>query len=141
MQHPEYNFTIVGQAWDENEAKAFIAGHKERKNVTFTHRETDDMPEVYRKADISLVPTMACEGLSLSLLESMATGLPVITTPVGGLGDAAYTVITALYTTRTWGLGLAIRHLPKMKKHAEIRQRNREIAVECLILRYGVISG
>jgi len=26
--------------------------------------------------------------LSLSLLESMASGLPVITTPVGGLGDA-----------------------------------------------------
>ena len=41
-----------------------------------------------RNADISVVPTMASEGLSLSLLESMACGLPIVTTPVGGLGDA-----------------------------------------------------
>ena len=59
-----------------------------QENVTFIHKETDDMPEVYRKADISTVPTISTEGLSLSLLESMASGLPVITTPVGGLGDA-----------------------------------------------------
>ncbi len=133
MQHPEYNFTIVGQAWDENEAKAFIAGHKERKNVTFTHRETDDMPEVYQNADISLVPTMACEGLSLSLLESMATGLPVITTPVGGLGDACIHGYNCfIYDPNHEDLGLAIKALAEDEEtRRKFGKRNREIAVEC----------
>jgi len=133
INYPQYNFTLVGQSHDENAAKAFANGHKNRKNVTFTHKATDDMVEVYQKADISLVPTISTEGLSLSLLESMSCGLPVITTPVGGLGDAVIHGYNGIiYDPNHDDLGLCIDYLAKDKDLREkFGKRNREIAVEC----------
>jgi glycosyltransferase involved in cell wall biosynthesis len=57
----------------------------------------EEMPKVYQQADIAVVPTRASEGLSLSLLESLSCGLPVVTTPVGGLGDAVIPNYNALF--------------------------------------------
>ncbi|MDR0646177.1 MAG: glycosyltransferase [Elusimicrobiota bacterium] len=49
--------------------------------------DADKMPEVYRNADIVVIPTIYSEGTSLSCLEAMASGLPVISTNIGGLGN------------------------------------------------------
>ena len=132
-QYPEYNFTLVGQAHDENAEKSFVNSYADKKNVTFIHKEMGDMPEVYRKADISTVPTISTEGLSLSLLESMASGLPVITTPVGGLGDAVIDGYNAfIYDPNHEDLGQYIDYLAKNPDVREkFGKRNREIAVEC----------
>jgi glycosyltransferase involved in cell wall biosynthesis len=45
------------------------------------------MPELYRAAALTLVPTRYSEGTSLSALESMATAVATITTDVEGLRD------------------------------------------------------
>lgn len=45
------------------------------------------MGEVYRQADIVLIPTLHSEGTSLSLIEAMATRKAIIATYVGGLTD------------------------------------------------------
>jgi glycosyltransferase involved in cell wall biosynthesis len=133
VNYPQYNFVLVGQAHDENAAKAFADGHKNRRNVTFTYKETDEMPDMYKNIDISVVPTIASEGLSLSLLESMASGLPVITTPVGGLGDAVIPGYNAfVYDPNHEDLGQYIDYLAKNPDVREkFGKRNREIAVEC----------
>lgn len=133
MRYPQYNFTLVGQAHDEKAEQAFVKAHSDRKNVKFVHKETDEMPEVYRQADISVIPTISCEGLSLSLLESMASGLPVITTPVGGLGDAVIHGYNAIvYDPNHEDLGQYIDYLAKNPDVREkFGKRNREIAVEC----------
>jgi glycosyltransferase involved in cell wall biosynthesis len=47
----------------------------------------DGMDNEYFKADISVVPTLSCEGTSLSLIESMAAGCCVVCSHVGGLSD------------------------------------------------------
>lgn len=133
MQYPEYNFTLVGQAQDEKAAQAFANAHKDRGNVKFTYKEMDDMAEMYQHADISLVPTISTEGLSLSLLESMSCGLPVITTPVGGLGDAVIHGYNGIiYDPNHEDLGQYIDYLAKNPDVREkFGKRNREIAVEC----------
>ncbi len=133
MNLPQYNFTLVGQSHDEQSQQAFIDSHKDRTNVTITHKATDDMLSVYQDADISLVPTTACEGLSLSLLESMSCGLPVITTPVGGLGDAVIDGYNALlYDPNHERLE---NYIISLAENDDLRnkfgRRSREIAVEC----------
>jgi glycosyltransferase involved in cell wall biosynthesis len=133
INYPQYNFTLVGQAHDENAAQAFANGHKNRGNVTFTHKETDEMPDMYKNIDISVIPTIASEGLSLSLLESMSCGLPVITTPVGGLGDAVIHKHNAyIYDPNHEDLGAIIDYYAKDEEtRIKWGKRNREIAVEC----------
>lgn len=43
------------------------------------------MPDCYKNADITLIPTIYSEGTSLSCLEAMACGNFVIATNIGGL--------------------------------------------------------
>lgn len=47
----------------------------------------DEMSEWYRKCDIVVIPTIACEGTSLSCIEALASGCATISTNVGGLTD------------------------------------------------------
>lgn len=43
---------------------------------------------LYRAASVSVVPTVALEGFGLITVESLASGTPVLVTPVGGLPEA-----------------------------------------------------
>lgn len=45
------------------------------------------MPEIYRDADICVIPTVGSEGQSLACLEAMASGCAVVATLVGGLPE------------------------------------------------------
>ena len=58
-----------------------------RPRVRWSALPMEKMVEAYREADIVLIPTVAAEGTSLSLLEAQACGRPVIATAVGGLAD------------------------------------------------------
>ena len=44
----------------------------------------DELPDYYRMADFFVLPTRELEGFGLVTLESMASGLPVMGTPIGG---------------------------------------------------------
>ncbi len=47
----------------------------------------DDLPIAYRAANFSIVPTVALEGFGLIVTESLATGTPVLGTPIGGIPE------------------------------------------------------
>lgn len=47
----------------------------------------DQLPLVYRAADLNVLPTIALEGFGLTAVEALASGTPSIVTPVGGLPD------------------------------------------------------
>lgn len=133
MRYPNYKYLAVGQSGDEGLEKGAAKWAKTTPHLRFIHREMDQMAEIYQGADISIVPTRASEGLSLSLLESMSCGLPVITTPVGGLGDAVIDGYNALvYDPNHDDLGVCINIMAKdTMMRAKFGQRNREIAQEC----------
>jgi glycosyltransferase involved in cell wall biosynthesis len=48
----------------------------------------EDLPTLYRAADVCAVPSMALEGFGLVVLEALASGTPVLVTDVGGLPEA-----------------------------------------------------
>jgi glycosyltransferase involved in cell wall biosynthesis len=49
--------------------------------------DDDVLPLAYRAADLTVVPTIALEGFGLITLESLASGTPVLVSPVGGLPE------------------------------------------------------
>ncbi len=80
--HPEFMWTIVGdgpvRAGLEREAESLgVQGH-----VRFLG-ERADVPQLLRSSHVFVLPSLS-EGVSISLLEAMASGLPVIATRVGG---------------------------------------------------------
>ncbi len=52
------------------------------QSVTF-----DEMPNWYQNCDITVIPTIACEGTSLSAIEALACGCAVVSTNIGGLSN------------------------------------------------------
>lgn len=77
----------VSRLSDRMDAKLYIVGdgplreelETEAENVVFLgHVDYDKLPAIYRSGDVLLLPSRA-EGLPRTVLEAMATGLPVVT--------------------------------------------------------------
>ncbi len=65
-----------------------IASQGLEQNVRQLGRiEDENLPTAYRAADLSVVPTQALEGFGMITLESLASGTPVLVTPIGGLPE------------------------------------------------------
>jgi glycosyltransferase involved in cell wall biosynthesis len=60
-----------------------VAERGAAERVRFLGHVTD-MPGFYRGLDAFVLPSVSTEGLPLTVLEAMATGLPVVATSVGG---------------------------------------------------------
>lgn len=55
--------------------------------VTVSEESLGSILSKYADADVAVVPTIWSEGTSLACVEAICAGLPVVVTPVGGLGN------------------------------------------------------
>lgn len=79
----EWRLLLVGEGAEDRKLRAFVDTHPAwRHRVTFLG-SSSRVPELLRAMDVFVLPSVA-EGICNSLLEAMATGLPVIATAVGG---------------------------------------------------------
>jgi len=68
-----------------------------------------DLPRHYRAADICLVPTIAQDGLSITSVEAMAAGIPVIASRIGGVPYTVSDGITGLLCEPGEPVDLAVK--------------------------------
>lgn len=88
-EHPQLNLFFVGQGFEgdlegsEEEIQQYIAEHNLNKNVSLLGARAD-VPDILKALDIFCL-TSYQEGLPISLIEAMASGLPVVGTNVAGI--------------------------------------------------------
>lgn len=87
-QMPDLFVAIAGRGKIEAELRKLISERGLDDTVRLTGFMPDEsLPYAYRAADISIVPSTALEGFGLTTIESLASGTPVLVTPVGGLPE------------------------------------------------------
>ena len=68
-----------------------LTGQASRLNleryVSFSQDSMDEILSRYQNFHVAVVPTRWSEGTSLACIEALSAGLPVVCTPVGGLGN------------------------------------------------------
>ena len=85
---PDVLLTIAGRGPLAEALQARIDSRGLSRHVRLAGYVADSaLPLWNRAADLSVVPTVALEGFGLTTIESLATGTPVIVTPVGGLPE------------------------------------------------------
>jgi len=85
---------IANIASYQNELEAYASRLGLERRVIFTGPRLD-VPELLSEAAVSVLPSIS-EGLSNTLLESMAAGVPVVATRVGGSPEAIESGVTGL---------------------------------------------
>lgn len=86
-KYPNVEFHFVGKGFERDTKHVEKKIAKWGKRIQWYSKAPNQMHEVYKMADISLIPTMYSEGTSLSCLEALSSGNAVIATRVGGLTD------------------------------------------------------
>ncbi|MDP2370227.1 glycosyltransferase family 4 protein [Rhodoferax sp.] len=92
---PQARLTVAGSGPQESYLRQLVAGQGLFEAVHFTGRlERDAMAALYRSADLMLNPSLA-DNMPNSVLEAWASGVPVVSTNVGGIPHLAQDGVTA----------------------------------------------
>jgi glycosyltransferase involved in cell wall biosynthesis len=86
--HSDALLLIAGKGTLRDELEQHIKSADLAANVRMLGAVSDQvLPVLYRAADFSIVPTTAYEGFGLILVESLASGTPVLGTPQGAIPE------------------------------------------------------
>lgn len=86
---PLSRLLVAGDGLERSELEQRIARSGMQDSVRLLGRVDEDaLVDVYRAADVGIVPTRSFEGFGLVVIEAAACGTPTIVTRVGGLPEA-----------------------------------------------------
>ncbi len=117
-QHPGFRLQVVGDGPSLPELRQLIEEFRLGANVELLG-ERQDVPSILQSASMFVLPSRT-EGISLTLLEAMASGLPVVATRVGGNPEVVQHGRTGLLTPTgdVWQLAQTIERLLQMPSAA-----------------------
>ncbi len=88
--HPDASLFVAGDGPRRGELERRAAELGVDDRTTFLGYVPDeDLPAAYATADLFALPTTELEGFGLATLEALASGTPVVATPVGGTVEIA----------------------------------------------------
>jgi glycosyltransferase involved in cell wall biosynthesis len=107
-------------------------------NVRFLGRIPDDaLIDLYRAADVSIVPSLALEGFGLSALESLACGTPVIVSDSGGLPEIVAGLDETLVVPAGDPVAITARLLEPLPTRRECRAHAERFSWPAVAARHG----
>lgn len=84
-EHPRARLTIAGTGPQRRELETLAYALKVGDAVTFVGRvENSDMPALYQTTDVAINSSLV-DNMPISVLEALASGVPVVSTDVGGV--------------------------------------------------------
>lgn len=91
-----FELTLVGDGADRDKLQALAREIAIDRHLVFAgYRSQEEVGEYLRRSDIFILPSFA-EGVPVSLMEAMATGIPVVATNVGGVAELVESERTGL---------------------------------------------
>jgi glycogen synthase len=131
----DLRLVVSGIGPDLDPAKALTAAKSLNDLITFTgHVAYDEVPEVYRAADLFVSPTWS-EGFSNTILEAMASGLPIVAARAVGVVDCLTDGENALFHEVHDVAGL-MRQIAVLIDDAPLRHRLAENAIQEIRTKY-----
>jgi glycosyltransferase involved in cell wall biosynthesis len=109
-QHPDVQFWFAGHGDLETARREAVRFGIESAVHLTGWAESETLANLYQRCRIFCLPSFN-EGLPMSLLEAMAHGIPVVSTPVGGIPELVDDGNTGLLTEPGNALALATKIL------------------------------
>jgi sugar transferase (PEP-CTERM/EpsH1 system associated) len=105
--------------------------------------ESDDIPELMRGLDLFVLPSLR-EGISNTILEAMASGLPVVATRVGGNPELVVEAETGMLVPASDPVAMAeaiqsyLNDPAKLERHGQAGRKRAEthFSIETMVNRY-----
>jgi len=117
---PGLRLAMVGEGSEEQRLRRLVAERDLSARVTVLAR-TEEPEPLYRAADV-YVSTSSTEGMSNSVLEAMASGLPVVATAASGMAELVTAATGSLVEQEAGAAGFA-EALSTLAADAELRRR------------------
>ena len=96
-RYPDVLLLITGKGTLQDELEQHIRSRNLSTHIHMLGTVSDQiLPLLYRAVDFSVVPTTAYEGFGLILVESLASGTPVLGTPIGAIPEVLSPLSTSL---------------------------------------------
>jgi glycosyltransferase involved in cell wall biosynthesis len=97
-QYPDAKLILMGEGPQQRECEGLVQSLGIVENVIFTGAQSQErVAEGMRRAKIFVLPSVE-EGLGVVLLESLASGTPIIASKVGGISDVVDEKVGILVT-------------------------------------------
>lgn len=80
----KYRVVVVGTGWMQKYYDAHIPLHVRKRVVFSGYASPEELPRYYRSASVYCSPATGNESFGIVLLESMATGTPVVASDISG---------------------------------------------------------
>lgn len=124
-----YKLTIVGEGHLKGLMFSLIDKFNLKEKINFLGwKDLEELPEIYRRADIFILPSVM-EGMSSVVLQAMASGLPIVASRVKGFEEVVEENINGLFAEYNNPNQFA-EAIEKLIKSPELREKMSKQSIE-----------